>query len=70
VRRFPLFLCVLALTAGTGCSGYSTSRLVAEPGVSSIAVMQFDNQTYRRDIEMRLTQIVAQEVRARTPWRI
>jgi hypothetical protein len=55
--------------AGTGC-GYSTRRLVEQPGVASVAVAQFDNQTYRRDLEQRLTRSVAEEVRARMPWRL
>ena len=56
-----------ALVAGCG---YSSERLVAAPGVASVAVLEFDNQTYRRDLEFRLTRSVAEEVRARTSWRI
>ena len=59
----------LALSLVGGC-GYSSQRLVSQPGVSSIAVLQFDNTTYRRDLEFRLTRAVAEEVRARTSWRI
>ncbi len=60
---------VLAALTLTGCA-YSSSRLVAQRGVSTIAVAQFDNQTYRRDLEFRLTRAVAEEVRARTSWRL
>lgn len=59
-----------ALAIAGGCAGYSTRRLVSQPGVSSIAVVQFENSTYRRDLEFRLTRAVAEEVRARTPWQI
>ena len=59
----------LALAVAS-CAGYSTTRLVSEPCVSSVAVLQFDNKTYRRDLEFRLTRAVAEEVRARTSWRI
>jgi len=59
-----------ALAAASSACGYSSKRLVSEPGVSSIAIQQFDNKTFRRDLEFRLTQAVAQEVRARTSWRI
>jgi len=69
-RRTAAVLGAIGLGLTLGCAGYSTSRLVAEPGIASVAVLEFDNQTYRRDIEMRLTQTLAQEVRARTPWRI
>ncbi|MCC7139937.1 MAG: hypothetical protein IT460_16060 [Planctomycetes bacterium] len=55
--------------AVVGC-GYSTSRLVEAPGVQTVAVAQFDNRTYRRDLEQRFTKILAEEVRARTPWRV
>jgi hypothetical protein len=58
---------LLVLVAGCG---YSTSRLVSVPGVSSVAVLPFDNDTFRRDLEHRLTRAVAEEVRARTPWRL
>ena len=60
---------LLATGALAGC-GYSTRRLVEQPGVASVAVAQFDNQTFRHDLEQRLTKTVAEEVRARTPWRM
>ena len=59
----------LALAWLPSC-GYSTKRLVEEPCVSTVAVLQFDNRTFRRDLEFRLTRAVAEEVRARTSWRI
>ena len=62
-------LATAALAALVGCS-YSSERLVVARGVSSVAVFQFDNQTYRRDLEFRLTRAVADEIRARTSWRI
>ncbi len=40
------------------------------PGVRTVAVLQFENDTYRRDLEFRLTRALAEEVRARTAWRI
>jgi hypothetical protein len=66
VARAALAVCA---AAASGC-GYSTSRLVSVPGVSTVAVVQFENETFRRDLEQRLTQAVAEEVRARTSWRI
>jgi hypothetical protein len=50
--------------------GYSSRRLTRVEGVRTLAVVQFENDTYRRDLEFRLTQAVAQEVRARTSFRI
>ena len=62
-------LAALGSAALSAC-GYSTHRLVEEPSVSTVAVLQFDNKTFRRDLEFRLTRAVAEEVRARTSWRI
>ena len=59
-----------ALTSALGGCGYSSRRLIEERGISSIAIQQFDNATYRRDLEFRLTRALAEEVRARTSWRI
>lgn len=64
-----LALLLVLLLVVPAC-GYSTRRLVSEPGVASVAVLAFDNQTFRRDLEQRLTKAVAEEVRARTPWRL
>ena len=44
--------------------------MVSARGVESVAVLQFDNRTYRRDLEFRVTRAVAEELRARTSWRI
>jgi hypothetical protein len=69
VRRRGVALAAALPLALASC-GYSTKRLTRVEGVSTIAVAQFENDTYRRDLEFRLTQAVAQEVRARTSFRI
>ena len=66
-RTVALLVAILGL--GAGC-GYSSKRLVDVPGVRTVAVLQFENDTYRRDLEFRLTRALAEEVRARTAWRI
>lgn len=48
------------------CSGYSTQRLTDFPRARTIAVVPFENTGFRRDLELRLSQQVAQEIRART----
>jgi hypothetical protein len=68
--RGAVAIAVLAVLGVGGACGYSSKRLVEVSGVSTVAVMQFDNETFRRDLEFRLTQAVAEEVRARTSWRI
>jgi outer membrane lipopolysaccharide assembly protein LptE/RlpB len=59
-----------AWLALTGC-GYSTRRLTELPtSTRTIAVMTFQNQGFRRDMELRLSQAVVDEVRARTHYAI
>jgi hypothetical protein len=58
------------LLAGSGC-GYSTRRLSDLPsGTRTVAVMTFDNRGFYRDLELRLSQAVADEVRARSHYAI
>jgi hypothetical protein len=60
-RTVALLVAFLGLDAGCG---YSSKRLVDVPGVRTVAVLQFENDTYRRDLEFRLTGGSAEEVRA------
>jgi hypothetical protein len=69
-RRRPVAAGLAALAAALAACGYSSKRLVEVPGVSTIAVAQFENDTFRRDLEHRLTQAVAEEVRAKTSFRL
>ena len=50
----------------SACSGYSTKRLTDFPNARTIAVVPFTNTGFRRDLELQLSQQVAQEIRART----
>jgi hypothetical protein len=64
--RAPVRLgALLALAALAACS-YSTKRLTDFPGARTIAVLPFENTGFRRDLELRLGQAVATEIRART----
>jgi hypothetical protein len=65
-RNFRAALALVALSIAASC-GYSTKRLVDFGSARSIAVLPFENTGFRRDLELRLTQSVAEEVRARTP---
>jgi hypothetical protein len=59
--------CLLA----TAACGYSTARLDdLGGGARTIAVVPFENQGFRRDLELRLTERVLEEVRARTSYGI
>jgi hypothetical protein len=53
-----------------GACGYSTARLEALSGGRTIAVRAFENRTFRRDLEMRLTGQILTELRARTSFGI
>ncbi|MDA1195652.1 MAG: LPS assembly lipoprotein LptE [Planctomycetota bacterium] len=59
-----LALLLAALTCA--CSGYSTKRLTDFPGARTIAVLPIENLGYYRDLDLRLAQHVAEEIRART----
>ena len=66
-RRTLLALALLGvvLLPLLGC-GYTTRRLTAYPEAQTIAVVPFENLGYRRDLELRLTQAVVDEIRERT----
>ncbi|MHC5012008.1 MAG: LPS assembly lipoprotein LptE [Planctomycetota bacterium] len=59
----------LVLAAGVlvAC-GYTTRRLESFPGARSIAVMPFHSPGFRRDLDLRLTQAIADQIRARTSF--
>jgi hypothetical protein len=56
---------LLGLTLLAGC-GYRAGSLIPSD-VHTIAVDVFDNQTFRRGIEIGLTEAVQREIRRRTP---
>ena len=61
IRALPLLL--------LAACGYTATRRDAAPSDTAlprIAVVPFDNDTYRRGLEVRLTRLVADELRART----
>ena len=60
-----LLASLVALLIAGGC-GYSTRRLTAFPTARTVAVKPFTNTTYRRDLGLRLTQAVVEEIRKRT----
>ncbi len=71
-RLLPLLLAWagLAPLVAAGC-GYSTRRLSDLPAATrSVAVLTLENLGFRRDLELRLTQALLDEIRARTPYAI
>jgi len=63
-------LLVTCLLLVSGC-GYSTARLDDLGGnASTIAVLPFENRGFRRDLELRLTEQVLDQIRARTSYGI
>lgn len=67
MQRAPHALVLLALLALASC-GYSTRRLEAFPRARTIAVLPFTSSGFRRDVDLRLTQAVVEEIRARTSY--
>jgi len=64
-------LALAAALAAAGC-GYTwgaaaTQERTGAGSLPRVAVLPFDNDTFRRGLEMRLTRLVADEVRARSP---
>jgi hypothetical protein len=57
------------LTVGATACGYRAGPVLPE-GVRTVAIPVFDNDTFRREIELELTQAVVREFSARTPLRI
>ncbi len=73
-RLVPSLLLLVALLLPGGCSDqaaalYSTDA--AYPAhVQSVGVALFDNATFERGLERRLTDAVIKEIQARTPYRL
>ncbi|MDJ0972889.1 MAG: LPS assembly lipoprotein LptE [Planctomycetota bacterium] len=68
VRLLLLALCGLALVVTAACSGYTTKRIDAFPAARTIAIRPVANEGFRRDLELRLHQAIADELRARTSY--
>lgn len=75
MRRFaapgPRRTALLAATVllAVGACGYSTARLDdLGGGARTIAVVPFENRGFRRDLELRLTERVLEQIRARTSY--
>jgi len=64
----PVFLVLVLVLQVPGC-GYST-RSLYDPGIQTVAVDVFKNETFRRDLELDLTRKVARQLRLKTPWRV
>ncbi|MGQ0614200.1 MAG: LptE family protein [Planctomycetaceae bacterium] len=65
------WIALAAALAASGC-GYTwgavaTQERTASGSLPRVAVLPFDNDTFRRGLEMRLTRMVADELRARSP---
>jgi len=65
VRSIALLLAVAA--CGYGVDPDHGREADAEASLPTIAVLTFDNTTFRRGLEIRLSRLVADELRARSP---
>ncbi|MFO8006574.1 MAG: LptE family protein [Candidatus Brocadiia bacterium] len=63
--RHIVSLCIVLAVLGTGC-GYRAGGLMP-PGVRTVYVEAFDNETFRRGLEVDLTRALVAEIELRTP---
>jgi len=63
--RHLLGVLLLSAVCLASCN-YSTKRLTDFPSARTIAVLPFENTGFYRDLDLRLTQAVTTEIRART----
>lgn len=66
------FLSILAISVSIsicGCSGYSSQSLYPTD-VKSVRVEMFDNQTFRRGIEYKLSNALPKRIEANTPYKV
>ena len=69
VRMLCVFLLVLAIWTGSGCSGYRFGNgTIFRPDVRSVHVPIFENDSLRRHLGQRLTEAVVREIQSRTPY--
>ena len=64
-RKFIL----VALTLAIGSCGYS-SRPLFNPAYKTVAVPIFDNKSFRREWEFRLTEAITKNIEYRTPYKV
>jgi hypothetical protein len=64
--RYTLVFLLIAAVLCSGCPGYST-RTLFRRDIRTVYVEGFDNQTFRRGLEVPLTRAVVGEIKLRTP---
>lgn len=64
----PFLALIPLLLSAAGC-GYSTGNLLRRD-IQSVSVQVFENETWRRGLEVDLTRQLTEEIRLRTPLRI
>jgi hypothetical protein len=69
VRRGVLVGVAAALAAGLAGCGYSSKPLFTT-AYKTVHVPIFGNKTFRKQLEMRLTEAVAKNIEARTPYKV
>jgi hypothetical protein len=67
---FITVISAFAVCAGlTGCSGYSNESLYPEQ-VASVYVEMFDNRSFWRGVEYKLTDALAKRIESQTPYKV
>jgi hypothetical protein len=66
---YALMLFILAFCGCSEMSGYSNESLFPKD-VSSVCLEMFDNQSFRRGVEYKLSEALAKRIEAATPYKI
>jgi len=70
MRSFATAILMFAVCAGfTGCSGYSSESLYPR-NISSVYVEMFDNRSFWRGVEYKLTDALAKRIESQTPYKV
>jgi hypothetical protein len=70
MRFFITVISAFAVCVGlTGCSGYSNESLYPKK-VSSVYVEMFDNRSFWRGVDYKLTDALAKRIEAQTPYKV
>ena len=67
--RLALIL-TLALGALPGCGLAASRRLPFDPSVKTVYVPIFKSQTFRRDLNLQLNELLCKEIERRTPYKV
>ncbi len=69
MRLMVRLTCLVTLMLALGGCGYTTRSLYSS-SIKTVAVPMWRNQTFRRQLEFKLTEAIDKNIEARTPFRL